>query len=77
MSANLIISLNRKNAELEARVAELEHSLSDAMEQIEAIQGSNATHMARVAELESELKWCRELLEGKPDQSGKGEKDAN
>ena len=36
----------------EDRVNKLEHSLSDAMEQIEAIQGSNAVHMARVEELE-------------------------
>lgn len=35
----------------EARVAALEHSLADAMEQIAAIQGTNATHMARVEEL--------------------------
>ena len=44
------------------RVAGLDHSLSDAMEQIEAIQGSNAVHMARVKELEAKL----EQVEVKP-----------
>ncbi len=37
------------------RVAELDHSLADAITQIEAIQGSNATHMASVAKLETKL----------------------
>lgn len=41
--------------ELRAKVAEFEHSIADAMEQIEAIQGSNATHMASVAKLEGRL----------------------
>jgi chromosome segregation ATPase len=41
-----------RELELEAKVAELEHSLSDAMEQIAAIQGTNAVYMERVAELE-------------------------
>ncbi len=41
--------------ELTSRVVELEHSLSDAMEQIAAIQGSNAVHMGRAAELEDKL----------------------
>lgn len=40
---------------LVGRVEGLEHSLSDAMEQIEAIQGSNAVRMARVKELETPL----------------------
>jgi len=53
----------------DVRVAELEHSLADAMEQIEAIQGSNATHMAREAELEGEsrdlqLKYEMALADG-------------
>lgn len=39
-------------ARLREREAEIEHSVADAMEQIEALQGSNATHMARVDELE-------------------------
>ena len=40
-----------------ARVSELEHSLADAMEQIAAIQGSNAVHMARVEALESSMEF--------------------
>ncbi len=35
-----------------ARVAELDHSLADAMEQIEAIQGTSQVHIDRVAALE-------------------------
>lgn len=53
----------RKNDELKAETKRLEHSLSDAMEQIEAIQGSNATHMARVAKLEAELSRVVESAE--------------
>ncbi len=61
----------RERAErAEARVAELEHSLSDAMEQIEAIQGTSQVHIDRVVELErresyqerceDELQWWRQ-----------------
>lgn len=37
--------------EIQAEVETLEHSVADAMEQIEAIQGSNAVHMARITEI--------------------------
>ena len=46
---------DRERIKSEARVAVLKLRLADAMEQIEAIQGSNATHMASVAKLEGRL----------------------
>lgn len=52
--------MNEREMALLAKCGELEHSLSDAMEQIEAIQGSSAVHMAKVAELEEQ----RDLLQG-------------
>lgn len=45
--------IKREKAALD-RVAELEHSVADAIEQIEAIQGTSQVHIDRVAELESE-----------------------
>lgn len=41
---------------LQDEVEKLGHSLADAMGQIEAIQGANATHMARVEKLEAALR---------------------
>lgn len=58
----------RERRELLAKIAELEHSLSDAMEQIEAIQGSSAVHMARVTELE---KMLTKSLQAERDQIGR------
>ncbi len=38
------------------REAELDHSVADAMEQIEAIQGTSQVHIDRVADLGRELR---------------------
>jgi hypothetical protein len=50
-----VVMDNSLVSRLQERVVELEHSLSDAMEQIAAIQGTNAVHMERVAELEGDV----------------------
>lgn len=62
--------MNEREMALLAKCGELEHSLSDAMEQIEAIQSSNAVHMAKVealklkvAELEGELHVARHCID--------------
>lgn len=51
----------------------LEHSLADAMEQIAAIQGTNATHMARVEELEGLFEDWRDTAQQQSQRAEKAE----
>lgn len=51
----------------------LEHSLADAMEQIAAIQGTNAVHMARVAELEGLFEDWRDTAQQQSQRAEKAE----
>lgn len=58
-----LIAVGGKLKEEKSEVGKLEHSLSDAMEQIAGIQGTNEVHMARVAELETVLRTLHGLVD--------------